>query len=174
MVIIAITPENNYFQITEVYKTGLGITDMVAIAKQKMQSYKIEQFFCDPSGKGHIVEFCNAGIPATPANNDIKVGIGLVYELIKTKRFKLFRGDNKHTEDEISTYHYPSEKEMKEDTETKDDIPVKQNDHLLDAIRYCLVGIYKGDHRRAPRIISQHDTGKLTIEERMARIRQAG
>lgn len=142
MVIIAMTPDGDYFQVTEVYKTGLGITDMVALAKQKMQSYKIEQFFCDPSGKGHILEFCNAGIPAVAANNDVKVGIGLVYDLIARRKFKLFRGDNKHTEDEISTYHFPSEKEMKEDTETKDDLPVKQNDHA------CFVAGTMINHQR--------------------------
>lgn len=174
MVIIAMTPDGDYFQVTEVYKTGLGITDMVALAKQKMQSYKIEQFFCDPSGKGHIIEFCNAGIPAVAANNDVKVGIGLVYDLISRRKFKLFRGDNKHTIDELETYHYPSEKEVKEDTELKDDEPVKQNDHAMDALRYVLVGTYQGDHRRAPRIISHETPDKLTIEERMERIRQVG
>lgn len=172
LLIVAVTPTNEYFQITEFYKSGLGITDMVAIAKQKMQSYKIEQFFCDPSGAGHILEFCNAGIPAVAGNNDIKVGIGLVYELFKSKRLKLFRGDNKHTIDELETYHFPSEKELKEDTEVKDDVPVKQNDHACDALRYLVSGIYRGDHRRVPLVISQSHTEKLTIEERMARIRQ--
>ena len=171
IVLLAVTPNNEYYQITEVYKTGLGITDMVALAKQKMQSYKIEQFFCDPSGKGHIVEFCNAGIPAVGANNDMKVGIDLLFSLIKTKRFKLFRGDNKHTIDEFDTYHYPSEKELKEDTDVVDNEPVKQNDHAMDALRYVIMGTYRGDHRKTPEIISQTEPGKLTIAERMARIR---
>jgi phage terminase large subunit len=172
LVLIAVTPNNEYYQVSEVYKTGLGITDMVALAKQKMQSYKIEQVFCDPSGKGHIVEFCNAGIPAVPANNNIEIGIGLVYDLISSRRYKIFRGDNKHTIDEFDTYHYPSEKEIKEDTDLEDNVPVKQNDHAMDAIRYAISGTYTGDHTKKARIISQNTEHKLTIEERMERIRQ--
>jgi PBSX family phage terminase large subunit len=171
-VVRAITPNGDHFQISEVYKTGLGITDMVAVAKQKMQRYPIQQIFCDPSGKAHILEFNRAGLPATEANNDIKVGIDLHYELLRTRRYKLFRGDNRHTIDEYETYHYPSEKELKEDTNVEDSKPVKQDDHAMDANRYITMGTFTGTHRKLAEIVRPDEDRKLTIEERMARIRE--
>lgn len=171
-IVRAVTPSGDHYQVSEVYKTGLGITDMVAVAKQKMQRYPIKQIFCDPSGKAHILEFGRAGLPATEANNDIKVGIDLHAELIKTRRYKLFRGDNRHTIDEYETYHYPSEKEIKEDTNIDDQKPVKQNDHAMDANRYVTMGTYTGQHRKLAEIIRPDEDRKLTIEDRMRRIRE--
>jgi PBSX family phage terminase large subunit len=167
-----ITPDGNHYQICEVYKTGLGITDMIAIAKQKMQQYPIQQIFCDPSGAGYILEFNRAGLPATPANNDIKVGIDLHYELIRTRRFKLFRGDNKHSVDEYESYHFPADKEVKEDTKVVDNLPVKQDDHCVDTSRYISAGTFTGTHRKLAEIHRPDEDRKLTIEERMARIRE--
>lgn len=129
MLLIAKTPTNEYFQVSEVYKTGLTLLDMIQIAKQKMQAYDIKMFYCDPSQPGYIAEFSKAGIPAVGADNDIKVGIDLVYGLIASRRFKLFRGDNKYTEDEMSAYHYPSPTEVDADTKVVDTVPVKQDDH---------------------------------------------
>lgn len=172
MLLIAKTPTNEYYQVSEVYKTGLTLLDMIQIAKQKMQAYDIKMFYCDPSQPGYIAEFSKAGIPAVGADNDIKVGIDLVYGLIASRRFKLFRGDNKYTIDELETYHYPSPDEVDADTKVVDMAPVKQGDHAMDALKYCLVSIYTGDHRKAPQIHNPNEQRKLSIAERMDRIRR--
>lgn len=176
IVVRAITPNGEHFQITETYRTGLGITDMIGLIKQMLQAYPIKIFYCDPSAAGYILEINRAingtGASAVPADNDLKIGIDLHYALIASRRYKLFRGDNKHTIDEYDTYHYPSEQEIKADNDIVDNEPVKQNDHAMDANRYVTLATYTGEHRKAPQVVSQSDERKLSIEERMARIRQ--
>ena len=55
--------------------------------------------------------------------------------------------------DEISIYHYPMEKDVNADTNIKDQLPVKQYDHTLDAVRYVIYAlkqsckILAGDNR---------------------------
>lgn len=173
LVVIAITPEGNYYQVTELFKQGLTILDMVQATKQLLLKYPIKIFYADPSEPGYIEEFNRAGIATVAANNDVKLGISLVYELIKSKRFKLFRGDNKYTIDEFETYHYPSpDEEITADKDVKDRKPVKQTDHAMDALRYCIAATFKGLHRKEPQVINYLDDGKkLDIYERMRRIR---
>jgi hypothetical protein len=119
-----------------------------------------------------IAELCRAGIPATGANNDIQVGIGLLYEMVKTRRYKYFRGDNKYTVDEFSQYHYPSpEEDIKADKDLKDRTPVKQNDDTMDALRYVNTATYDGYHRKTPEIISHlEQKGQLSVYERAKRV----
>lgn len=172
IVVRAITPSGHHFQVSEVYKTGQTILDMVQLAKQKTLAYPIKFFYCDPSSPGYIEEFNRAGLPAVAADNKIRVGIDYHYELIKSRRLKLFRGDNKYTFDEYETYHYPSQDEVKQDTDIEDELPVKQNDHAMDANRYVTMATYQGFHRRNPEVISSIETRKLTLDERFDRIRQ--
>lgn len=173
IVIRAITPDGHHYQISETYVTGKGVLDFVQFAKQKMQAYPIKMFYCDPSAAGYILEFQRAGIPTTAADNDISTGIGLHYELIRSGRYKCFRGDNKYTIDEYETYHYPSQDEIKQDTDIEDDKPVKQSDHAMDANRYVTMATFKGLHRK-PGAVHRPDEEKkkLTIDERLRRIRE--
>jgi PBSX family phage terminase large subunit len=172
IVVRAITLTGEHYQITERYKTGLTILDMIGAAKQLKQYYPIEYFACDPSAPGYIEEFNRAGLPAIPAANDVSRGIGLHYELVKTRRYKVFRGDNRYTIDEYETYHYPApDEEITADKDVKDRVPVKQSDHALDANRYVTMATFEGLHRKAPEVISHLDTkGPLTIYERAARV----
>jgi hypothetical protein len=171
LVIRAITPDGLHFQVAEVYRTGMTLLDMIQVAKQKAQSYPIELFYCDPSQPGHIKEFCIAGLAAVGAVNDIRHGLDLHYDLIKTRRYKMFRGDNKFTLDEYETYHYPELAEKKQDTKIIDNLPVKQDDHAMDANRYVTVSTYTGDYRKEPEIYTPMDEKKkLSIYERADRI----
>lgn len=157
-ILIAITPDGNRYQLTERYKTGLTVLDMIAVLKQLKQYYPIEMFFCDPSQPGHIEEFNRAGLTSCGANNNVQVGISLVYELIKTRRYKIFRGDNKYTIDSLEVYHYKSEiDDIDSDTDLKERNPIKQDDDCADALRYVLVGTYDGYHRKIPQVINHLD-----------------
>lgn len=173
IVLLAITPTGERYQVLERYKTGLTILDMIAVAKQLKQYYPIEMFWADPSAPGYIEEFSRSGLPCAAAKNDIMPGIGLVYELVKTRRYKLFRGDNRFTIDEMETYHFPSDKdEIKADTAIKDTVPVKQGDHAMDALRYCVVSTYDGYHRKNPEVHNYFDEDKRKpdIYERARRV----
>lgn len=147
LVVRAITPEGNHIDVSEVYETGLTISDMVARAKQKKAIWGIECFYCDPSAPAYIEEFNRQGLRAMPANNDIRKGIDLQYELIKDLRWFCF-SDCKYLIDEMESYHYPDLKELKGDTNVKEQLPVKQNDHLMDASRYISIALYRPKAKR--------------------------
>jgi PBSX family phage terminase large subunit len=172
IVVRAITPDNDHIQITETYKTGLTILDMIQQAKQKMQRWPITTFYADPSSPGYIQEFCRAGIPTVAANNEIRTGLDFHYELIKTRRYKLFRNDNRFTIDEYETYHYPSIEEISQNTNIKDRLPIKQSDHAMDANRYVTMSTYQGFHRNAPNVINLiQSKQKPTLDEWLQKIR---
>lgn len=135
----AIAPSGHHYQVSEFYKTRMTVNDMVIVAKQKKQIYDIERFFADPSQPGHIEEFNRNGLPTVGAENDIRMGIDAHYELIKSGKFKLFRNSSPHSLDEYSTYHYPEPDDLEPDQDSKEQLPVGQNDHAMDAARYVTI-----------------------------------
>jgi len=146
MHIRAIFPDGLQYQVGEHYETGLTISDMVDIAIQKVKLYgKIELFYCDPSAPGYILEFCRAGLSAVGAENDIRTGIDRNVELIKSGRLSFFgRGMCKHTIDEMEMYRWPDDDDTKgPNVDVKERNPVKQNDHAMDAMRYCSMALYR-------------------------------
>lgn len=139
LVVHAILPNGRRFQVSETYKAGLTINDIATICKQKKDVFNIERFYCDPSQPGHIEELNRNGLQAVGAVNDIRNGIDYVYELFKSRYLKLVTGSSPHTVDELETYHYPDPDDLKPDQDAKEQNPVGQNDHALDAIRYVSV-----------------------------------
>ncbi len=138
VVIPAITPQGGRFQVSEFYKTETTIQDQIEIAISKQKVYGIERWYCDPSRPDSIEMFQRNGLNAQPAENDIRTGIDIVYEQIKTRTFKFFKG-NKYTIDELEMYHYPEEPDLKPDQDQKELLPVGQYDHAMDAMRYCVI-----------------------------------
>lgn len=148
----AITPNGNHYGISEFVKTKLTLPMQVEVARQKKELYGIEKFLCDPSQPGSIAEFNRNGLTAEGANNDIRPGIDLHYEMIKTQRYKEFIGACPHSADERSSYHYPEPKDLGPDQDSKELKPVGQNDHCMDVDRYITIGTYRATERKAPRV----------------------
>lgn len=149
----AITPDGYHWKISEFHKSGQTLPDLVKYADSLMRIYPIECFFCGPDQPGSIEEFNRHKIPAIPANNNVRLGIDKHYELIKTRRFKLFKGMCPYTIDELDTYHYPEPKDLKPDQDDKDRDPVKQDDDAMDSDRYCSIMTYdlKGLQPKIPK-----------------------
>jgi len=135
----AILPNGEHYQVSEHYKSGLRITEMVDIAKAKAKIWGIEYFWCDPSAIALILELNKAGLRAMAADNTIEAGIDRHYQLIKSGRYKIFAGTSPHTVDEYESYHYPAPDEMKVDKDIKEKNPVKVNDHAMDTNRYITI-----------------------------------
>lgn len=135
----AITPNGQHFGVSEFYKSGLTIRDMIEVVKQRQKLWNIGLVYCGPDQPGYIEEMNRHKIRAVPAINDVRLGIDRHYELIKTRRLKYFRATHPYTWDEYDTYHYPSPEELGPDENIKDQKPVAQNDHALDADRYISV-----------------------------------
>lgn len=172
----SLTPEGDLYQPTEYYKAGLTITDMVREAKILHQKYNFELMYCDPSEPGYILEFTRNGLPAVPAENDIKLGIDTHYELLKTRKLKAFRDCCPKTEDEYTMYHWPEPGDVKPDKDEKEAKPVKQFDHLMDAARYVSMGmrhILGGKFR--PRMERQQSSirpGFIPIDTELAKLKR--
>jgi Phage terminase large subunit len=148
LVIRAVTPDNRHFQVGEVYKSGLTLSQMVEICAQKRSVFNIERFYCGPDQPGNIEELCRNGIPAVAANNSVQLGIDRHYEIIKTRAYKIFRGTSPFTIDEYETYHYAEPEDISPDKDRRERGPVKQNDDAMDANRYCTIMTYKGGQKK--------------------------
>ena len=139
----AVTPDGRHYGISEFYKSRMTISDIIVVAKQKKKVFGIERFYCDPSQPGNIEEFNRAGLTAVGAPNDIRRGIDLHYELIKTRRYKEFRGTCPHSIDEREQYHYPEPKDLQPDQDNKEQLPVDQANHCMDVDRYLSMATYR-------------------------------
>lgn len=161
----AITPSGQHFGVSEFYKTGMTIPDMILIAKQKKKVFGIQTFFADPAQPGNIEEFNRNGLSCQPADNDIRRGIDLHYEMIKTRRYKEFQGHCPYSVDERETYHYPEPKDLKPDQDDKEPFPVDKDNHCMDVDRYITIMTYRRESKLTPKVMGEGRKPKTRLEE---------
>jgi len=167
----AITPDGRHFGIAEFYKSGLTIDDITDILERMIRVYGITTVYCGPDRPENI-EACNRrshreklGCSFLPANNAKRLGLDTHYSLVKTRRIKYFKDLNPHTLDEYEGYHYPSEDDAEDldpDDKVKEELPVEQDDHTMDAERYC--SIMTATHGAAKHIPVETNDGPPKIE----------
>lgn len=167
----AITPDGYHFGLAEFYKTRVSLTDQVKVAKYLKTTWNVELFYADPSEPGMIDEFNSRDIPTIGAKNDIRLGIDLHYELLKSRKLQYFEGANPHTLDEYEMYHYPEPKDVLPDQDEKEPLPVDQNNHAMDVERYITIETYGMEKQKGPHVPqvpgrNQHET----YEQRMKRL----
>lgn len=169
----AITPDGRHYGVSEFVKTRFTITDIAQVTKQKRETFGVSVFYCDPSQPGYIEELNRAGCTAIGADNDIRRGLDLHYELIKTRRYKEFRGACPFSVDERETYHYPEPEDLGPDDNSKEMLPVDQNNHCMDVDRYLTIMTYRSNLRTSPKVPTEQ-TGprQETIEQRLRRLKR--
>ena len=152
----AVTPLGFHYDIFEYYKTQCTISDMVRVLKSIEISMQIEvkRYMCDPSRPDYINELCRHGFTAVAANNDIRMGIDMHYELISSMRYFVFKGACPHTLDEYELYHYPEMKDLKPDQTQKDELPVDKDNHAMDVSRYITMTCYKPMGKMKNRVVT--------------------
>lgn len=133
----AITIKKDYdarYWITEEWykrgKTDAQIADYVASISQN-------ECYPDPENAGGIAELENRELnirEVRKGKGSVQNGINVVRELFKSNRLFIHRSC-KNLIWELETYAYPDKKPDR----NEDENPVKENDHALDAIRYCLM-----------------------------------
>lgn len=160
----AITPNGRHIGVSEFYKTNVGITDMILIAKQKHQVWGTKMFWCDPSRPEYIQAFNEAGIPAGGAENAIQKGIDLHYQLIRTRQYTEFMGACPHSADERETYHYPEPKDLRPDQNDKEILPVDQGNHCMDVDRYLTLMTHRSGIKLVPKVPGADVTYKTKLE----------
>jgi len=94
--------------------------------------YSLRGVYIDPSAASFKVELRKHGIATVDADNDVLSGI--TFMTSEMSQGNLFVCNNCHSLiDEITQYSWDKKK-----AERGEDAPVKQNDHALDALRYCI------------------------------------
>ena len=166
----AVTESGMHYRVGEIYKPNQRLQEMVDQASRLKGLFNIEKFYADPSRPEYIAEFCRNGLRCIPANNEILPGIEKHYELIKDHRFKIFKDVCIHTVDELETYHYPEEIELKPDQNNKNkNLPVDQSNHTMDADRYCTMGTFTIGKKKSKIVVSKsneklHEESPLIVE----------
>jgi len=145
ILVFGITPAGDIYLVHEYYRSQQRIGQMVEMAARLNHLYGIAMFHCDPSSPANIVEFNTAGCISVAADNDIRSGVDYCYEKIKSGKFHVFKDTAPNFIDECSTYHYPEDKNITPDKDVKDSLPVKQDDHSMDAFRYPIYSLKKAD-----------------------------
>lgn len=154
LTIRAITPDGIHYRRDEFYKTGLIASEIMDIVRARHQLYNFRLVPCDPSRPEYITELQRKGVPAVPANNDLRMGIDKHTQLIREGRFYVFSDMNPYGLDEYRSYHYPEPKESGFDDDAKELLPVDANNHGCDADRYVTMATFAvGDQmKRSPRV----------------------
>lgn len=126
--------DNHYWVTSEWYKTGKTTAELIEVAK----TLKINLYYPDPAEPDRIEEMSRAGLNIREVSKDIEAGIQSVRELFKQGRLHIHK-DCVNLINELETYRYPETRPDKNAPE----VPVKENDHAVDALRYPL-------HNNAP------------------------
>lgn len=134
---LAINPDGVMYAYREYYQRFKLAEESGRDIKQASKEEHIEIVACDPSEPASIEQYRRLGLPAKAANNAVKEGIEAVITAFKSNRLFIFRG-LVNLLDEIENYHW-----MEKNEQLKDE-PVKEYDHLMDALRYGVKALNQG------------------------------
>lgn len=168
----AVSPFGDQYDISEFYKTRMTVSEMMSVIKRKYETFGISMFYCDPSRPEYITELQSQGIPAIGADNSIQIGIDRHYELLKSRKLKIFRGHCPYTQDEYETYHYAEPQDLKPDQNKNDKLqePVDQGNHCMDADRYLSISLHKNSKIYTPKVPGE--IKQLTQAERIEKLKR--
>jgi len=167
-------PNGDYRIVDEFCKARLTIGDIAPKLHELKNKWNIKRFYAGPDQPGLIEQLRKSKLPITAANNDVKRGIDIVYGLTKTRKLKYFKGATPHLINEKETYHWPEEKDLRPDQDTKDPNPVKQDDDCHDAERYLMISIASKPTELTKPKVPLHrsmDTKPETVAERIKRLK---
>jgi phage terminase large subunit len=117
----------------EIYQSHLTNSDLIPMLKQIVKPHEI--IYCDSAEPNRIEELKRAGIKATPANKDVKSGI----DFIKSRKLFIHSGSANLLK-EIKSYKYMDQGKR---VGNEPEIPLKLNDHAMDAGRYASISFKK-------------------------------
>lgn len=121
--------DRNYWINNEFYKTNQTTSQIIEYVK----SLRPSKVYPDIAEPDRNEEARRAGLNVRDVSKDIEAGINSIRELFKQNRLHI-HSSCVNLISELETYSYPDKKPDKNEPE----IPIKENDHALDAIRYAL------------------------------------
>lgn len=126
---ISIDYDNTYWVRSEFYKTNKTTEEIINYCK----TLNGNEFYPDPAEPDRIKQMQDAGLNVQEVSKDIEFGITCVQQMFRTNKLRIHK-DCINLISELETYHYPDKKPEKNEAE----LPVKENDHACDALRYAL------------------------------------
>lgn len=134
LVVIGMDKEENYYIVEIIAKQFQYYEEYwKPLIAQKVFKYKASRIFCDSARAEYVKGLLDMGIYAENAKKDVKEGIDLVGGMFKRRILKITeKAYNSKFKDEIYSYVWG-----------KNDEPVKENDDVLDAVRYVLYSLKK-------------------------------
>lgn len=121
--------DNNYYVTEEWYKTEKTTPQIIEVAK----SFNCSKYYPDPAEPDRIEEMRKAHLNIREVSKDIEAGIIAVRELFRANRLFVHKSCTNLIR-ELETYRYPERKAERNEPE----LPIKENDHAADALRYVL------------------------------------
>lgn len=145
VVFVLIDRDDNWWIFDEIYAPGMTTEVAVNMIQTKMANHRYSTLVGDSAAAQEIANFANAGLQITPCpkvKDSIQSGIRMVNDKLKiqegTGRPKLFISkDCKNIIFEFESYHYPEDRDGRNSSE----MPTKENDHLMDALRYLALSV---------------------------------
>lgn len=129
-VVIKIDNDNVFYIVNdELYETGKTQDEIEDRLKGIQLKTPFRQLYPDPAEPDRIESLKRKGFYTKTVDKNILLGIDRVRELIRKKQLFVFN-TCKNVLDEINYYHFDPQKPKEE--------PVKEKDHLMDAIRYAI------------------------------------
>jgi phage terminase large subunit len=122
-----------YWVANEFYETGKTDAQIAEVVAAK----EFTKVYPDPENQGAIKELRDRNVNVQEVLKDkgsVIAGIQKIRELLKQRRIRIHRSCLNLIW-ELETYHYPKSKVEGNDSE----VPVKENDHALDALRYVIL-----------------------------------
>jgi len=129
MTIIERDYDNTYYVTGEYYQRGKTREEIVEYAR----SLKGNAYYPDTEDPAGIELMRRMGLPVHDVNKDIEAGIDAVRKLFKAGKLRIHKSCINLIQ-ELETYSYPEKKPMHNEPE----VPIKENDHLLDSLRYAI------------------------------------
>lgn len=123
-----------WYVVEEWKKAEKTTAEILQVATNMAKEHHILRTYPDPAEQDRIEEAKRAGLPVYEANKDVVGGVNQIKQLIYERQFFVYN-TCQETILEASMYHYP---EPDDDEKAQKEVPVKFNDHLLDAIRYAI------------------------------------
>jgi hypothetical protein len=109
----------------EFYRRETSLHDIAKVLKEKAPG---TMWYADPAGAREIQELRIAGLKIRKGDNDVPTGVAAVASRLQTGRLKVRETTCENLIGEAKLYR----------REGNSEIPVKENDHALDALRYLV------------------------------------
>lgn len=142
--LVKITDKDREIYVEElIYQTQLTNPELISLLKQVLPPHAV--VYCDTAEPARIAELQKAGIRALPANKDVKDGI----MFIKSRKLHI-HAQSVNLLKEIKSYKNLSNNVV---NKSKDIVPLKVNDHAMDAMRYATTGLRQSKTQSYPKFI---------------------